>query len=80
MTHDTKKTKKFRFRGLFHPAPPLGKEEDTKVSISSLKKLATTKEHEDILKLIENETISSVRNAWMEHFLKITKRTQCKSD
>jgi len=80
MARDKKKTKKFRIRGLFHPAPPHGKEEDTKVNLSLLKKLATTKEQEAILKLIEHETIPSVRDAWIEYFFKITKRTQCKSD
>ena len=78
MTHDTKKTKKFRFRGLFHPASPQGKEEDTKVSISALKKLDRTKEHEEILKLIERETIPSVRAAWIDYFLENTKRSKCK--
>jgi len=52
----------------------------TKVSLSALRKMATTKEQEDILKRIEDETISSVRDAWIDHFLKITKRSQCKSD
>ena len=80
MTRVSKKTKKFRIRGLFHPAPPSSKEEDTKVNLSLLKKLVTTKEQEDILKLIEHETIPSVRDAWIEYFFKITKRTQCKSD
>jgi len=80
MARDKKKTKKFRIRGLFHPAPPPGKEENTKVNLSLLKKLATTKEQEDILNLIEHETIPSVRDAWIEYFFKITKRTQYKSN
>jgi len=42
--------------------------------------MATTKEQEDILRLIEHETISSVRDAWIDYFLKITKHSQCKSD
>ena len=45
-----------------------------------LKKMATTKEQEDILKRIEDETIPSVKDAWIDYFLKITKRSQCKSD
>ena len=77
MTHDTKK---FRLRKLFRPAPPSVKEKDTKVSLSLLKKMATTKEQEDILKRIEDETIPAVRDAWIDYFLKITKRSQCKSD
>ena len=80
MPHDAKKTKKFRLRGLFRPTPPSVKEKDTKVSLSALRKMATTKEQEDILKRIEDETISSVRDAWIDYFLKITKRSQCKSD
>ncbi len=42
--------------------------------------MATTKEQKDILKHIEDETIPSVRDAWIDYFLKITKRSQCKSD
>ena len=80
MTRDTKKTKKFRLRKLFRPNSSSVKEKNTKVSLSLLKKLATTKEQEDILKRIEDETIPSVRNAWIDYFLKITKRSQCKSD
>ena len=76
MTHDTKKTKKFRLRELFHPSPPLVKKEDTKVSLSTLKKMATTKEQKDVLKRIEHETIPTVRDAWIEYFLKLTKRSQ----
>ena len=80
MTHDTKKTKKFRLRTLFRPTTPSAKEGDTKISLSLLKKMATTKEQEDILRRIEHETIPSVRDAWINYFLKITKRSQCKSD
>ena len=80
LPHDAKKTRKFRLRGIFRPTSPSVKEKDTKVSLSSLKKLATTKEQKDILKRIEDETIPSVRDAWIEYFLKITKRSQCKND
>jgi len=80
MKHDAKKTKKFRLRRLFRPTPSSVKEKDTKVSLSMLKKMATTKEQEDVLKRIEHETIPSVRDAWIDYFLKITKRSQCKSD
>ena len=80
MRHDAKKTKKFKLRRLFRPTPPSVKEKDTKVSLSMLKKMATTKEQEDILKRIEDETIPSIRDAWIDYFLKITKRSQCKSD
>ena len=73
MTHDTKK---FRLRELFHPPPPPVKKEDTKISLSALKKMATTKEQKDVLKRIEHETIPTVRDAWIEYFLKLTKRSQ----
>ena len=77
MTHDTKKKQKSWLRNLFHPkASPV--KEDTWISLSALKKLATTKEQKDILKLIENETIPSVRNAWIDYFLEKTKPPKCK--
>ena len=78
MTHDTKKTKKLRLRKLFRSVPSPVKEEDTKVNLSLLKKLATTKEQEDILKLIEHETIPSVREAWIDYFLEKTKPSKYK--
>jgi len=78
MKHDTKKKERFWLRKLFHsPRSPV-KKDDTRISISSLKKLVTTKEHEDILKLIENEMIPSVRNAWINYFLEKTKPSKCK--
>ena len=80
MTHDKKKTKKFRLKKLFKPAPPQIKEDDSEVNLSLMKKLATTKEQEDVLERIEHETIPSVRAAWIEYFFKITKRPQCNSD
>jgi len=80
MTREAKKTKKFRLKKLFRPAPPPVKEEVTEVNLSLMKKLATTKEQEDVLERIEQETIPSVRDAWIEYFFKITKRSQCNSD
>jgi hypothetical protein len=77
MKHDTKKKQKTWLRNLFHPkAYPF--KEVTWVNISALRKLATTKEQEDILKLIENETIPSVKAAWIDHFLEKTKHSKCK--
>ncbi len=78
MTQDTKKTKKLRLRKLFRSAPPPVKEDDAKINPSLLKKLARTKEHEDILKLIENETIPSVKAAWIDYFLEKTKPSKYK--
>ena len=78
MTHDTKKTKKFRLRKLFRPTPPSVKEKDTKVSLSALRKMSTTKEQEDVLKRIEHETIPSVRDAWVDFFLEKTKPSKRK--
>jgi len=80
MPHDAKKTKKFKLGRLFRPTSSSIKEKDTKVSLSLLKKMAITKEQEDILRRIEHETISSVRDAWIDYFLELTKRSKCKSD
>ena len=78
MTNNTKKKQKSWLKKLFHlTTPPVGAK-DTQISISSLKKLVVTKEHEDILKLIENETIPSVREAWIDYFLEKTKPSKYK--
>ena len=79
MKHDTKKRQKSWLKSLFRSAPsPV--EEDVRISFSSLKKLAITKEQKDILKLIEHETIPIVRNVWIEYFLEKTKPSKCKGD
>lgn len=78
MKHDTKKKQKSWLRKLFRSTVPPIKKEDTRVSISSLKKLARTKEQEDILKLIENGTIPSVKAAWIDYFLEKTKHSKYK--
>jgi hypothetical protein len=80
MKHDTKKQQKSWLRNLFRPTPPSVEEGDTNISIPSLKKLAITKEQKDILKLIEHETIPSVRAAWIDYFLQHTKHSKCKGD
>ena len=72
MSHDTKKKQKYLLRNLFRPKDSSVKE-DTRISLASLKKLATTKEQKDILKLIEQETIPSVKAAWIDYFLEKTK-------
>ncbi|PNX48806.1 MAG: hypothetical protein BV457_02995 [Thermoplasmata archaeon M9B1D] len=77
MKHDTKKKQKTWLRNLFHPKDYQVKEV-TWISISALKKLATTKEQKYILKLIENETIPSVKAVWIDHFLEKTKHSKCK--
>ena len=79
MKHDTKKKQKSWLRKLFRStSPSVKKEDDARISFSVLRKLARTKEHEDILKLIENETIPSVREAWIDYFLEKTKPPKCK--
>ena len=78
MKHDTKKKQKSWLRKLSRSTPAPVKKDDTRISISSLRKLVTTKEHEGILKLIENETIPSVRAAWIDYFLEKTKPSKCK--
>ena len=79
MKHDTKKKKNSWLRNLFHLKDSLvKKEDDTRINLSSLKKLAITKEQKDILKLIEQETIPSVRDAWIDYFLEKTKHSKYK--
>ena len=78
MKHDTKKKQKSWLRKLFRSTPLPVKKDDARISISSLRKLARTKEHEDILKLIENETIPSVKAAWIDYFLEKTKPSKYK--
>jgi hypothetical protein len=78
MKHDTKKKQKSWLRKLFCSTSSPVREDDTRINFLVLKKLARTKEHEDILKLIENETISSVREAWIDYFLEKTKPPKCK--
>ena len=73
MKHDTKKKEKFWLKKLSHSSRSPVKKDDARISISSLRKLVTTKEHEDILKLIENEMIPSVKAAWIDYFLEKTK-------
>ena len=73
-------TKKSRLRNLFNSPQSPAKQEKNKIGFSSLKKMVTTKEQEDILKLIEQETIPTVRDAWIDYFLELTKRSKCKSD
>jgi len=77
MKHDKNKKQKPLLRNLFRPKESPVKE-DTWISLSTLKKLATTKEQKDILKMIERETIPSVRAAWIDHFLEKTKHSKCK--
>jgi len=73
MTYDTRKKQKSWLRKLFHFTRSPVKKGDARISISSLRKLARTKEHEDILNLIERETIPSVRKTWVDYFLEKTK-------
>ena len=75
----TKDTKKSKFRNIFHKSKPI-KEEKKRIGIASLKKMATTKEQEDILKKIELETIPTVRDAWIDYFLELTKAKKIKSE
>lgn len=78
MTRDIKKKQKSLFKKLFHSTSPQVKENDVQGSILSLRKLAKTKEQKDILKLIECETIPSVRDAWIECLLEKTRLSKCK--
>ncbi len=75
----TKDIKKSRLRNIFYKSKPI-KEEKKSIGIASLKKMATTKEQEDILKKIELETIPTVRDAWIDYFLELTKAKKIKSE
>jgi len=79
MVHKEKK-KKLRIRRLFKSDQPQEKKTDILATLSSMKKLVTTREQETVLEKIEHETIPSVRDAWIEYFFKITKQTQCNND
>lgn len=55
-------------------APP----ERDKTSFSNLRKLATTKELNEMLDRIEKETVPQVREIWLNHFLEKTICPNCK--
>jgi hypothetical protein len=78
MKHDSKKKQNSWLRKLSRSTQLSVKKDEARISISSLRKLARTKEQKDILKLIENETIPSVRAAWIDYLLKKTKHSKCK--
>ncbi len=80
MKYNTKRKRKARLRNLFRSTSPQVEEGHTKISFSALKKLASTNEQKDILKRIEQETIPTVRNAWIDYFLEKTKQSKYKSD
>lgn len=64
---------------MFHRSKKVKKEKKI-ISIASLKKMVTTKQQEDVLKKIELETIPTVRDAWIDYFLELTKAKKIKSD
>ncbi len=72
--------KKFKFRNLFRKNQKSSEEKNTQINLSSLRNMVKTKEQEDVLRLIEDETIPSVRDAWIDYFLEITKRSKLKCD
>ena len=80
MQIDKKKQKRINLKGLFKNTAPVEKEKDSRPSISLLKKMATTRELRAVLKKIEYETIPTVRNAWIDYFLEVTKRPKCSED
>ncbi len=73
-------TKKFKFRNFFQKKQQRSKDKKPQISLSSLRNMVKTKEQEDVLRLIEDETIPSVRDAWIDYFLEITKRSKLKCD
>jgi len=78
MKNDTKKNRKFWFKKLFRSNSALVINKNNSITYSDLRKMVRTKEHENILKLIENETIIPVREAWIDYFLEKTKSFKCK--
>jgi len=79
MKHDARKKQKSWLRKFSRSTrSPVKKEDNTRINLLVLKKLAMTKEQKDILKLIENETIPSVRKAWIDYFLEKTKHSKYK--
>jgi len=80
MQIDKRKQKRITLKGLFGNTSPVEKEKDSRPSIPILKKMATTRELRNVLKKIEYETIPTVRNAWIDYFLEVTKRPKCSED
>jgi len=80
MKYNTKKRRKSRLGNLFRSTSSPVEEGHNKISFSALKKLASTNEQKDILKRIEQETIPTVRNAWIDYFLEKTKQSKYKSN
>jgi hypothetical protein len=74
MKNDTKKKRKLWLKNLFCPTSTPVRKKNTGITLLALKKRVRTKEHENILKLIENETIPAVREAWIDYFLEKTKQ------
>jgi membrane associated rhomboid family serine protease len=58
---------------------PLHKRVKRMVSLSALKKLATTPELKAMMRRIEEEEIPDVRSAWIEHFLASARCPHCGS-
>jgi membrane associated rhomboid family serine protease len=50
-----------------------------KIDFSALQKLATTTKQKEMLERIENETVSQVRDIWLEHFIEEIKCPKCKN-
>ena len=74
------KAKKNRLRSVFRKNNKTKDKKKIQISLVSLRNMVKTKEQEDILKLIEHETIPSVRQAWIDYFLEKTKPTKIKAD
>lgn len=78
MKNDIKKKQKFWLKKLFYPTSSIVRKKNTSITYLALRERVKTKEHENILKLIENETIPSVKEAWIDYFLEKTKNLKCK--
>jgi hypothetical protein len=73
MKQDTNRKQNFLLRKLFSSTTTPIIKNDTCITLTALRKMVKTKKHKDMLKMIENETIPSVRKAWIDYFLEKTK-------
>ena len=78
--HNTKNRQKSWFKRLLHYKSSEPIKNSDNVDLSALEELAITDEQKDILKMIEHETIPSVRDAWIDYFIKHTKTIKGKCD
>jgi membrane associated rhomboid family serine protease len=62
----------------YSPYSNLPQYQINKINFTDMKKLAITKELQDILKKIENENVAQVQNVWLEYFLERITCPKCR--